>query len=111
MTVDLSTGAASGGDAEGDTLQGIENLAGSGLNDTLTGDGEANILLGGAGDDLLAGGGGADTVDGGAGTDRVRIDLTAADLQNPALLLEINGFAQFLAANADSASPTGEGPS
>jgi hypothetical protein len=111
VTVDLSAGTASGGDAEGDVLSGIENLTGSAFDDILTGDGGANILFGEAGDDILAGGGGADTVDGGVGTDTVRIDLTAADLENPDLLSEINQFARFLAANADAASATGEGPS
>ena len=48
---------------------GIENLTGSGFNDTLTGDGNANTLSGGAGNDTLNGGAGNDTLDGGAGTD------------------------------------------
>ena len=39
VTVNLATGAASGGHAEGDTLSGIENLDGSGHADRLTGDG------------------------------------------------------------------------
>ena len=37
VTVDLATGTGTGGDAEGDTLSGIENLLGSGLADMLTG--------------------------------------------------------------------------
>ena len=37
-----STGAAAGGEPQGDTLAGIENLAGSAFDDTLTGDGGAN---------------------------------------------------------------------
>ena len=53
-----------------DTLIGIENLTGSGFNDTLTGDGNANMLSGGAGNDTLDGGAGNDTLDGGAGTTR-----------------------------------------
>ena len=79
-TADYSTSAAGvnigltgtsglGGDAAGDSLTGIENLTGSGLNDTLTGDGAANILEGGAGDDILQGGAGADTLSGGSGND------------------------------------------
>ena len=43
-------------------LQGIENLIGSGLNDTLTGDGLANVIDGGLGDDTINGGGGSDTI-------------------------------------------------
>ena len=69
VTVSLATGTGSGGDAEGDTLTGIENLIGSGFADILTGDGNANSLNGGAGDDTLDGGAGNDTLTGGAGAD------------------------------------------
>jgi Ca2+-binding RTX toxin-like protein len=54
-----------------DTLTGIENLTGSGFNDTLTGDTGNNVLTGGAGNDILTGGLGNDTLNGGAGLDRV----------------------------------------
>ena len=41
MTVDLTTGTGTGGDAQGDTLIGIENVTGSKAGgDTLTGDGD-----------------------------------------------------------------------
>ncbi|MGK9169028.1 hypothetical protein KXR53_22115 [Inquilinus limosus] len=70
VTVDLATGAVSGGDAEGDTLSGIEQVLGSVLADVLTGDANANTLWGGAGDDVLTGGGGGDALKGGAGDDR-----------------------------------------
>ena len=56
VTVDLNAGTGLGGDAQGDTLTGIENLIGSAFNDTLTGDGNDNVLTGGAGNDILAGG-------------------------------------------------------
>ena len=69
VTVSLATGTGLGGDAEGDTLSGIENITGSGQNDTLTGDGNANLLSGGAGLDTLNGGGGNDTLDGSTGND------------------------------------------
>ncbi len=61
------------GEAEGDTLAGIEHLIGSEFNDILAGDGEDNILEGGNGNDILYGGpaGGDDTMSGGAGDDRV----------------------------------------
>ncbi|WP_225768420.1 calcium-binding protein [Inquilinus sp. Marseille-Q2685] len=62
-------GAASGGDAAGDILSGIENLTGSALNDSLTGDAGANTLDGAGGDDPPAGGAGADTLIGGTGID------------------------------------------
>ena len=58
-----------GGDAQGDTLISIENVTGSGFDDSLTGDGGDNVLTGLAGSDTLVGGNGADLLDGGAGND------------------------------------------
>ena len=61
VTVSLVTSSGIGGDAQGDTLYGIENLTGSAYNDTLTGDSSANILDGGTGNDTMSGGAGNDT--------------------------------------------------
>ncbi|QDO96735.1 hypothetical protein FNB15_05335 [Ferrovibrio terrae] len=58
VTVNLTTGAASGGDAAGDALTSIENLIGSAFADTLTGGAGANQLSGGGGNDTLLGDGG-----------------------------------------------------
>jgi Ca2+-binding RTX toxin-like protein len=69
VNVSLATGLGHGGDAEGDTLVNIENLTGSGFNDTLEGNGGNNVLTGGAGADTLIGGAGNDTLIGGAGAD------------------------------------------
>ncbi|WP_193227608.1 cellulase family glycosylhydrolase [Aureimonas psammosilenae] len=86
VQIDLSTGTASGGDAGGDTLTGIENLVGSSSSDTLKGDANDNALYGGASNDILEGGAGADLLDGGADRDTasyegsqagVRVDLVA----------------------------------
>jgi Ca2+-binding RTX toxin-like protein len=75
-----------------DTLISMENVIGSGFNDTLTGNGGANVMEGGVGNDLINGGAGSDTasyehaaagvnvnlelrvaqVTGGAGTDTLR---------------------------------------
>ena len=71
VTVNLATGSALGGDAQGDRLASIENLIGSDHNDTLTGHAGRNVLEGGAGDDRLDGGWGDDHLDGGAGIDTV----------------------------------------
>lgn len=76
-----------GGDAEGDSATGFENLTGSSHADQLTGDAVANVLDGGGGADVLAGGLGNDTylVDtaddntieaDAAGTDTVRSTIT-----------------------------------
>ncbi len=48
---DLLDRARRGGDAQGDVLAGIENLAGSSFADVLTGNAGANVLNGGAGAD------------------------------------------------------------
>jgi Ca2+-binding RTX toxin-like protein len=60
VTVNLGAGTASGGDAQGDTLLGIEDVRGSAFADVITGDGNANLLEGGGGDDTLHGGAGND---------------------------------------------------
>ena len=67
--VDLMRPIQFGGDAEGDMLLSIENIAGSNAADRLAGDSAVNRLLGRDGDDLLTGRGGADHLDGGAGLD------------------------------------------
>jgi hypothetical protein len=54
VTVNLSTGAASGGHAAGDTISGIEDVSGSGFGDTLTGTSGANYIYGGYGDDVIS---------------------------------------------------------
>lgn len=80
VDVNLLTGVALGGHAQGDTFTSIENLFGSNFDDTLTGDAGNNYLKGRMGDDILNGGDGndfllgnegADTMDGGAGVDWV----------------------------------------
>ena len=86
VVVNLLTGAASGGDAKGDTFFNMENLRGSNFDDRLTGDIGANTIDGGGGDDTIEGGGGANSLLGGLGAntlsyvnspDAVFIDFTA----------------------------------
>ena len=60
--VQLWDHAGHSGEADGDTLQNIENLIGSEHADGLVGDGGANVFDGGAGGDRFNGGGGNDTV-------------------------------------------------
>lgn len=78
VNVNLTTGMASGGDAEGDVISGFEWINGSKYSDYLIGDFGDNRLNGGANDDKLNGvdgsdslngGDGRDTLDGGAGSD------------------------------------------
>ena len=69
VSVSLYHDVAGGGYAEGDDLNGIENLTGSAYNDWLWGDDGVNVIYGMAGNDLLKGYGGADTLWGGEGND------------------------------------------
>jgi Ca2+-binding RTX toxin-like protein len=69
VTVNLTTGAGSGSDAQGDVLTSIENIVGSNHADTLQGDATANWLTGGEGSDTIYGEAGDDTLEGGAGND------------------------------------------
>ena len=77
VTVNLSDGTATGGDAQGDSLTSIENLTGSAFDDTLTGDAGPNVLDGRAGADTLDGGDGTDTTSYAASDAAVTIDLSA----------------------------------
>ncbi|WP_449221394.1 CAP domain-containing protein [Tistrella mobilis] len=69
ISVDLTSGTGTYGDAAGDQLVSIENVNGSNFSDSLAGDTAANTLRGYGGNDILRGRGGADVLDGGAGTD------------------------------------------
>ena len=71
VSVNLVDGTGTGGDAQGDEITGIENLAGSAYADVLIGDAAANTLHGLAGADELQGNGGNDVLEGGAGADRL----------------------------------------
>ncbi|WNK00204.1 FecR domain-containing protein [Thalassospiraceae bacterium LMO-JJ14] len=69
VTVDLAAGTAAGANTGNDTLSGIENVVGSGFDDTLSGSAVDNTLSGGGGADTLSGLGGADNIFGYAGDD------------------------------------------
>ncbi len=81
VSVELGSGFTSGGDAEGDTITGFENLTGSAFDDTLFGSSFNNVLMGGAGADIINGGGGgvntASYADAGEG---VTVDMTNSGL-------------------------------
>ncbi len=69
LRADLIYIATNTGDAAGDSYSGIENLQGSGFNDTLGGDHASNTIGGLAGHDAIDGRGGNDTLGGEAGND------------------------------------------
>jgi Ca2+-binding RTX toxin-like protein len=74
VNVDLTRATQRNGDASGDTLIGIENVAGSAGSDLLSGDAGANSLSGNGGNDTLDGRGGRDVLTGGSGSDRFVFD-------------------------------------
>ena len=76
VTVNLLDGTGTGGDAEGDTLDSIEYLSGSGHDDTLIGNAGNNVLAGGAGADTLDGGEGIDTASYSGSASRVDVRLS-----------------------------------
>ncbi len=69
VIVNLELGIGKGGDAEGDTFSGIENLVGSKFDDVLVGNGSTNVIDGGDGNDTITGGSNNDKLFGGAGDD------------------------------------------
>ncbi len=72
VTVNLKDGTASGGHAEGDTIQGFEAIAGSKQHDDeLTGNSGNNFLVGASGNDTLRGGEGDDDLYGRGGADEL----------------------------------------
>ncbi|WP_085033290.1 beta strand repeat-containing protein [Ensifer aridi] len=81
ITLD-DTGAAlgAGGDAEGDVLTSIENLIGSGADDTLIGNALTNRIDGGAGNDFIRGGAntGNEFLIGGEGIDTADYSTSSA---------------------------------
>ena len=113
VRVDLGTGAASGGDATGDTLSSIENLTGSDHADRLTGDAGANRLTGGGGDDVLIGGGGNDVLVGGAGNDSFvfsgdwGFDTIADFTEGDKILLDAESYAELESALAGAVQHNG----
>jgi len=72
VTVNLTTGRGTAGEASGDRFTSVENLTGSAFADNLSGNAFVNLINGGAGADLLFGCDGDDTLGGGDGADSVR---------------------------------------
>jgi Ca2+-binding RTX toxin-like protein len=78
-----TTARQQGGAAEGDYLEGVERLLGSGHDDTLIGDAGDNGFDGGAGADFINGGAGVDSVSYAASTAGVNVDLNKSGPTTP----------------------------
>ena len=74
VTISLTTGTGSGGNAQGDVLTSIESVIGGTGNDVLIGSSHADTLSGNFGNDVIRGDGGHDTLSGGGGADRFVYD-------------------------------------
>jgi len=75
VTINLATGTASGGYAQGDTFTNFEHVFGSIYNDNITGDSGNNVLAGYKGADTLNGGDGFDFLSYFASTSAVNLNL------------------------------------
>lgn len=80
VSVDLGAQTATGGDAAGDTLIGIEDLIGSRFADSLKGDLNNSALEGGSGNDTLDGGAGTDLASYAGSASAVSVDLASLTL-------------------------------
>src|SRR3954452_11390836 len=74
VSINLLFNTASGGDAQGDTFVGVENISGSNFADSILADGANNVLSGNGGNDTLRGLAGNDTLIGGQGADLLEGD-------------------------------------
>jgi Ca2+-binding RTX toxin-like protein len=76
IDVDLSAGFVIHDMGATDNLMNIQNITGSGFNDTIYGSMDNNIINGGLGDDTIDGGDGVNTVSYASATSGVTIDLS-----------------------------------
>jgi Ca2+-binding RTX toxin-like protein len=96
MTINLTTGLASGGDQGNDTLVSIDGIAGSNYNDTIIGSSGFDFIRGGLGNDSLDGGAGIDdVVDYVTATTAVSVNLATGVASGGAGNDTITGFEQI----------------
>lgn len=118
VSVNLGTGAASGGDAAGDTFTNFSRLTGSSFDDTLSGGSGDGVISGGLGNDLvtggigndvLSGGEGADTVQGGAGNDVINGGAGADNMDGGAGINSLTYASSAAAVSVNLATGTASG--
>ncbi|MGK9167557.1 hypothetical protein KXR53_14725 [Inquilinus limosus] len=113
VVVNLRNGTAAGGDADGDTLIGLDGAIGSAFDDKITGSAIDDWLRGGAGNDFLTGREGADQLEGGDGIDTAIYTDSSGGVQVHAGLGvghggaaegdELSGFENLVGSNHDDA--------
>jgi Ca2+-binding RTX toxin-like protein len=109
VIVSLLTNTGSGGDAQGDVLNSIDNIVGSAFNDVLTGNTGANTLWGGDGNDALFGGAGNDALFGGLGDDTLS-GGSGSDVIDGGTGVDVADYgASLLGVNVNLATGTGSG--
>ena len=95
VNVNLQTGVNTGGDAEGDTLNNINNVIGSNHPDTITSHHNGGTIRSMEGDDTIYTGSGPDIIDGGPGMNTVDYSNTirgvTVDLDNNLFQRGANG--------------------
>lgn len=89
VTVSLANATVNTGDARGDVFTSIENVMGTGFDDSIFGDANVNFLEGLNGNDLISGGAGADILHGGNGNDVLVGD--ASEVVRDTLVEEMKG--------------------
>lgn len=109
VTVNLLTGAASGGWATGDTLISIENLIGSAFADVLYGSDANNRLEGGGGDDIIYSGAGQNELLGGSGDDIIFSGPGANEIFGGSGFDTVNYSLSDAAVNVDLGGGSGTG--
>ena len=97
------SGAASGGDANGDTFSNIQNLIGSNYDDELKGL-PGSVLNGGAGDDTFDYSGGDNQYIGGDGFDTVDYSLAPVYSGSLGVYVDLSNNAGYWDANGDTYS-------
>jgi serralysin len=102
VTINLSSGAANGGDANGDFLVALEGAIGSAFADNIIGTAGNDMIEGGAGDDILNGGLGTDTVSYASSTFGVTVHLDNPTSQNTVQqgMDTIIGFENIIGSNS-----------
>ncbi|MCB5204572.1 cadherin-like domain-containing protein [Neorhizobium sp. T786] len=79
VAIDLKAGTATGETIGSDQVESIENVVGTGYDDTITGDDSDNAIHAGGGDDVLTGGKGDDTLRAEDGDDTIVVSTASDD--------------------------------